>query len=149
MSKFEEIMQLAIDNEVEAYEFYGNIAAKVADPGLKAIFEELAAAEKGHQLALEKLVKNENRTFSFVPGPDYKVAETIDAPKLSVDMKPVDGIALAVKKEQEAMEMYKTYAGFSEDAESKEIFLNLAAMEAGHKNKLEELYNNMAFPEAW
>ena len=31
----------------------------------------------------------------------------------------------------------------------REAFLELARMEAGHKVRLEEVFVNMAFPEAW
>jgi len=64
-------------------------------------------------------------------------------------MKPSDAIALAVKNEQEAMDMYTEMANCSTDAEQKKMFQSLAAMERGHKVKLEDTFTNMAFPEAW
>jgi len=85
----------------------------------------------------------------FDESKDYKVAESINKPKLSMSMKPADAIALAVKNEQEAMEMYKEMASCSTDAGQKKMFQSLANMEQGHKVKLEDTFTNMAFPEAW
>ena len=64
-------------------------------------------------------------------------------------MKPVDAIALAVKSEEEAMDMYKKMAEWSTDAEQKKMFQSLSNMEQGHKVRLEETFTNMAFPEVW
>jgi rubrerythrin len=64
-------------------------------------------------------------------------------------MKPADAIALAVKNEEEAMDMYKKMADCSTDAEQKKMFQSLSKMEQGHKVKLEDTFTNMAFPEVW
>ena len=52
---------------------------------------------------------------------DYKVAESIEKPKLSLGMKTADAIVLAIKNEEEAMEMYKKMAKCSTDAEQKKM----------------------------
>jgi rubrerythrin len=64
-------------------------------------------------------------------------------------MKPIDGLVVAIKKELAAMQMYSQLANASDDAEVKKLFTELAAMERGHKTRLEDIYVNMAFPEAW
>jgi rubrerythrin len=78
---------------------------------------------------------------------DYKVVDTIPSPPLSPDLKPLDGLVLAIKKELEAMQMYTQLAGLSADMEQKFLFTQLANMESGHKARLEDIYVNMAFPE--
>jgi len=98
---------------------------------------------------LEGFLADESRIMKFQAGQNYKVSETVERPKLSMDMKPVDAIALAMKKEEDAMNLYLGCSQASDDAEQKNIFDNLAAMEQSHKAKLEDLYTNMAFPEAW
>ena len=47
------------------------------------------------------------------------------------------------------MQMYTQLANTSTDAEQKNIFIELASMERGHKSRLEDIYTNMAFPEVW
>lgn len=147
--EFQGIMDSAIACEVEAYEFYGNVSAKVSDAGLKKLFQELAEEERGHQVALTSIKEKEIQNFTFASGADYHVAESVELPKLSLDMKPADAVALAMKKEEESMNMYSALSDCTTDAEKKRLFLNLAKMEEGHKVKLEEMYTQMAFPEVW
>jgi len=147
---YKEILEMAINNEVEAYEFYKQAVAKSKDTNLKSIFTELAEEELKHKKTLEGFLRNEELELKFhVGGPDYKIAETIELPKLSPDMSFADGVALAIKKEQEARDMYLQFAAASKDEITKVTFLELAKMELGHKVKLEELYNNAAYNEVW
>ena len=150
MKNYKEILQMAVGNEVEAYEFYRVVAAKMKDPAMKKTFQELADEESGHKVLLEGYLSNEMKDMKFKEEKDYKVAETVEAPKtLSTDMAFKDAIALAMKKEQEAMEMYQQFADASEGAKQKETFLELAKMEKGHKVRLEGIYTDMAFIEVW
>ena len=150
MKNYKEILKMAVGNEVEAYEFYRDAAAKMKDPAMKKTFQELADEESGHKVLLEGYLSNEMKDMKFSEEKDYKVAETVEAPQaLSTDMAFKDAIALAMKKEQEAMEMYQQFADASEEAKQKETFLELAKMEKGHKVRLEGIYTDMAFIEVW
>ncbi len=150
MKNYKEILQMAVGNEVEAYEFYRDAAAKMKDPAMKKTFQELADEESGHKALLEGYLSNEMKDIKFNEESDYKVAETVEAPQtLSTDMAFKDAIALAMKKEQEAMEMYQQFAEASEGAKQRETFLELVKMEKGHKAKLEDIYTNTAFVELW
>lgn len=150
MKNYKEILKMAVGNEVEAYEFYRDAAAKMKDPAMKKTFMELADEESGHKVLLEGYLSNEMKDMKFSDEKDYKVAETVEAPQaLSTDMAFKDAIALAMKKEQEAMEMYELFADASEEAKQKETFLELAKMEKGHKVRLEGIYTDIAFIEAW
>jgi rubrerythrin len=146
--EFKKIIAFAISNEIEAYEFYNGVSGKTKDANLKRIFTDLAEEEKKHRLLLEGFSSHPG-TMHFDEAKDYKVSQTIDKPKLSLSMKPGDAIALAVKKEEEAMDMYTEMAGCSTSAEQKKMFQSLAAMEQNHKVKLEDVFTNMAFPEVW
>ena len=150
MKNYKEILKMAVGNEVEAYEFYRDAAAKMKDPAMKKTFQELADEESGHKVLLEGYLSNEMKDMKFNDEKDYKVAETVEAPQaLSTDMAFKDAIALAMKKEQEAMEMYQQFADASEEAKQKETFLELAKMEKGHKVRLEGIYTDIAFIEVW
>lgn len=149
MKKLADIIAFAVENEVEAYEFYKGVAETTQDDNLKQIFQELAEEEKNHQMLLEGFLAPDAEPLVFKETADYQVAETVDKPKLSLEMKPVDAVALAMKLEQEAMEMYQKLADESASDSQRDMFLNLVAMEQGHKTKLENLYTNMAFPEVW
>jgi len=46
--------------------------------------------------------------MNFNPHADYKVADALPTPKLSPEMKPLEGIIIAIKKELEAMQIVET-----------------------------------------
>ena len=143
------IISTAIDREVEAYTFYRSIADKVKDKALKDLFAELAGEEKKHREFLQGMLTKDIAKMKFDPSHDYKVADTLPSVPLTIDMKPLDGIIVSIKKELEAMQMYTQLANLAKDTETQLLFSQLANMERGHKARLEDLYTEMAFPEAW
>lgn len=143
------IIATAIDKEVEAYTFYRSVADKVKDPALKSLFSELAGEEKKHREFLQGMLTKDIATMHFDKSHDYKVADALPAPALTVGMKPLDGIIISIQRELEAMQMYTQLANLSKDVETQLLFSQLANMERGHKARLEDIYTNIAFPEVW
>lgn len=146
---FQKIITNAIDSEVESYTFYRSVADRVKDANLRTLFLDLAEDEKGHREYLQGLLLRDVKQMHFVAARDYKITDSIEEPTLSVDMKPLDGLVLAIKKELQAAQMYTQLAAASADAEQQTVFVQLANMEKGHKARLEDIYTNMAYPEAW
>ncbi len=146
--QYVDILKMAVENEIEAYEFYKSAAELAKDSALKGIFSDLSKEELKHKVLLEGYVSSGSE-LSFDESKDYNVSQTVESPVLSTEMKFVDAIALAMKKEEEAMSMYSAFAAASVDAKQKEMFMELSKMEAGHKTGLEEVYVNVAFAEAW
>ena len=147
--EYKAILAIAIGNEVEAYEFYKGVSEKVVDAYIKKMFNELATEELGHQRLLEGFLARDIKDMHFDESADYKVSESVDKPTLSLDMKPADALALAMKNEEDAMNMYAAFATASSDEGQKKMFHDLSLMEKGHKTKIEKLYVNVAFPEVW
>lgn len=141
------IIENAIDKEIEAYTFYRGIADKVKDKALKDLFAELAGEEKKHREFLQGMLKKDIAKMKFDASHDYKVGDTLPSPKLTADMKPLEGLVVAIKKELEAMQMYTQFAKLAKDTETQFLFNQLANMERSHKARLEDIYTNMAFPE--
>jgi rubrerythrin len=147
-TKLKATLEMAIGNENEAYEFYKSAASKTKNPSLISIFNELAAEELKHKSLLKGYLKD-LKSLSFKDTADYKISESLPLAKLTADMKYTDAIVLAMKKEEEAMNMYKNLADASADRTQKETFLELSKMEKGHKTRLEDIYNDTAFAEVW
>ncbi len=147
--EFKKIISQAISREVEAFTFYNTVSDKAKDMNLKRLFKGLAEEEAKHKRTLEGFLTKDPGKMHFSVSPDYKVVDALPTPPLTPDLKPVDGLVIAIKKELEAMRIYTQLANASGDATQKDLFLELASMERGHKNKLEDLYTNMAFPESW
>ena len=149
MAQYKAIVEIAVGNEEEAYAFYKSAAQKTKDPSLISIFKELAEEELKHKALLQGYLNDDFNGMVFKEGPDYKITESLPLPELTSDMKFTDAIVLAMKKEQQAMDMYKSFADASADQKQKDMFLELAKMEQGHKTRLEDIYNDIAFVEAW
>jgi rubrerythrin len=146
---FKQIISFAIDGEIEAYTYYRTVAEKVNDPALKKIFSELAGEEAAHRAFLQGITAKGPESLSVDEAHDYKIADTLDSPSLSLNLKPIEGITIAIRKELDAMQMYTQLALVARDPEEKKMFQELAKMEKGHKARLEDIYTNMAFPEVW
>lgn len=145
----DELLLLAAQSEREAYEFYSEVASRVDNEAVKKLFTELAEDEKGHEALMIKFRSDPERPIKFKESPNFKVAETVETPPLTTDMKPADAVALAMKKEQQAAELYTSMAGMCEDSSAKSAYENLAKMELSHKHRLENIYTDIAFVEVW
>jgi rubrerythrin len=147
--EFKRIITHAISQEVDAFTFYNAVSDRAKDVTLKSLFKDLAGEEEKHKRTLEGYLKKGSEKIHFSESADYKIVDALPTPQLTPDLKPVEGLVIAIKKELEAMQMYTQLAKASVDTAQKSIFLELASMERGHKSKLEDLYTNMAFPEVW
>jgi len=149
-TQLDDLLTTAIAREVEANAFYRQVAERSTDPNVRTIFAELAAEELGHKNLLEGVRRDPNLIGRFfAPAADYKVAEATALPALSIDMKPADAIALAMKKEQQAVELYLELAARASDSEMVKSFNALANMERGHKTRLEDVFVQIGYPEVF
>jgi len=150
ISSIDELFSLAVARELEANAFYSAVAKKSNDKAVRKIFEGLANEEMGHMELLERFRADPTLPMKIkAPSADFKIAESTPLPELTINAKPADAIALAMKKEQQAVEFYRTMAASASNSELKEIFENLANMELGHKHKLENLFVDIGYPEAF
>lgn len=147
--EFSRIISQAIEGEIEAYVYYQTVSEKMESKALKTMFQELAGDETQHRVFLEGILTKGSGSLHVEEAQDYKVADTLATPPLSIHLKPIDGITLAIRKELDAMQMYTQLSRVAGDPEEKKTFLELAKMERGHKARLEDIYTTMAFPEVW
>jgi rubrerythrin len=146
------VLEVSVLKEQEAHDFYAAAARKVSHDSLRELFERLAGDEIGHRLFLEKLLSDDQPPMTIKPQTvDYKLAEQVigDKPDFSLDMSLAEAVALAIKREEEAMTTYGELADESETAELRELFTNLRNMEQAHKTALESVYLNLAYAEVW
>lgn len=148
-SEFVNILDYAINEEVLSYEFYTDAANKVKDETLKETFTTLAKEELDHKKFLEDFKGSHSETINLEESVDYKIADTIDKPELTTDMSFQDAIALAIKREEGAMEMYQSLADASVEEDKKSVFIGLKNMEQLHKTRLEDIYINVGYREVW
>jgi rubrerythrin len=144
------LFDFAIQQEIDAYNFYKAAAEKVTNAGVRTIFEELAGEEEGHKNLLENIRIDETLVGKFNElQVDYMIAEANEMPALSIDIKPADAIAIAMKREQLAAELYRAMAYSAVNDRERLSFESLQNMELNHKHRLENLYVNIGYPEVF
>lgn len=144
------IFSMASQRELEANAFYTKVAKSSESTDVREVFEQLAHEELGHFELIEKLKNDPSLSLKIqAPEQDFKLAEATELPALSAISLPKDAIALAMKKEQQAVEFYRGLADSAQDGELKDIFENLANMESGHKHRLETVFVDIGYPEAF
>jgi len=147
--QFEALMEIAIEREIESFQFYTDVAETMKDKSVKKIFEQLAKEEIGHRNLLQEYKNIPDMAIRFKAPKDYKVTDTVDLPTLSIAMKPAEAIALAMKKEQMAVDFYNELATHATDDDIRNACLELAKMETEHKVKLENIYTDIAYIESF
>lgn len=149
LNEYTEVIQYAINLEIEAEIFYNKIAEKVTDSHLKEMFTEFAEEEGKHREILSHLMVNKKAGSYFKKSSDYGISKTVEKPEITENMTLADAFAIAMKNEENAMKMYQKLAKDCSNADMKKVFEDLAAMEKGHKYKMETSYTEVAYPEAW
>jgi len=138
----DEMLQLAIDKEVEAYNFYLALANRVADQRVRVAFEELAKEELEHKAKLELEVMKLGKTIAVEQNParperNYIVSN--DPSPLDMDYK--DMLMLAMEKEEAAFRTYVNLAASVHDEKSQEVLLAIAEEEVKHKLRFQIEYD--------
>jgi len=147
--RFEDIIDLAIQREEEAYNFYMNICDTVKDSGVKYAVELIAGEEKKHKAFLLNYREGKygSDSMRMVDVIDYKIAEYLEEPEISKDATAQDIYLIASHREARSYQFYKKLAGLHLDSEISAMLLKMANEELKHKEKMEYLYTNTAFTQ--
>jgi len=136
-----EVLDFAIQEEEEAYEFYKAWKDKLSLPGSQKVFDELAKEELKHKALLSEVKNGKKFQPSSEKITDLKIAETVSDVKASPDSDYQDALIISMKKEKDAFRLYSDLAALTDDHEIQSLFRTLAQEEAKHKMKLEILYD--------
>ncbi len=143
----EEIIAFAIDNEIEAYHFYTDLAAKAGNPEMKNVLLDFATEEQGHRKMLDDFRKGKKVALGGEKIPDLKIADYAVDIQPTENMKYQDILTLAMKKEKAAFMLYTDLADSVDSPEAKQLFTVLAQQEAKHKLRFELEYDNVVLKE--
>ena len=147
--QLEEIIDLAISREEIAYAFYQNLLIRVKDKTSQETLEFLSKEEQKHKAFLEHYRAGEYgasalRMSSVV---DYHVAEHLEKPDIDKNMETRDVYLVAAYRELASYNFYTALAGIQPAGEVQEMLRKIANEELKHKEKVEYLYANTAFPQ--
>ena len=143
-----EVLETAIDKEIEAQELYRNLSEQVTDAAARDMLLTLSGVEHKH----EELLRNYRdgklegglRAEHLV---DYKIAEHFRTPEITPDMALDQVLLLAAQREKHSYDLYMGLAAEHPAGNIHDLFTELADQELDHKHRVEEFYNEVAFPQ--
>jgi rubrerythrin len=111
----------------------------------------IAQEEKKHKAFLENYRKEVTdpgpKTFRITEVTYYKIAEHETEPTVEENMTRENVFLIAAHRELRSHNFYVALADAHPDGETKQMLLKMANEELKHKEKMEYLYTNAAFPQ--
>lgn len=144
-----DLIDMAIKREEAAFQFYTDLLSKIEEEDTKATILWIAGEEKKHKAFLmdyrsgrfgTDLLKMSDVTY-------YKIAEYQKEPEVENGMKSADVYLIAAHRELRSHHFYTELAAVHDEGEAKDMLLKMANEELRHKEKMEYLYTNTAFPQ--
>jgi rubrerythrin len=118
MSKrISDILELAIQREEEAYEFYMDIYGRIDDPSVKDTLEFIAGEEKKHKAFLVNYREGNYGADSLrmTDVVEYKIAEYLEEPEIDGDMSSQEVYLVAAHRESRSRQFYTELANLHAD----------------------------------
>ncbi len=147
-AELEAIIQSAIAQEEMSHGFYKRLAGLVSHPETKNTLEYLAKEELEHKAFLQSCFTASGCTL-VGEAQNVHLAELLEAPAINAGMTIKEALAIAAKREEGAYRFYQALASLQPPGEVQAFLDKMAKVELAHKEKVEYLYDNAAFPEVW
>lgn len=143
-------LQMAIQTELDGYEFYQRFSEQTEDVNARAMFDRLARDEAMHLELLRqaKAVLGETGEWTAYGGLSWDESE--GAPIFSRERveenvvaytSDLSALRLAYLIEKDAVDFYTQAAERTDDPHGRQMYRDLAKMEQGHLDLLEGEYN--------
>jgi len=143
------VIERAIKNEEDAHNFYMNLLGVVQDESARDTLRFLAGEELRHKEFLVGYLegRTSSRGLSMDQPVDFQVAQYTSKPDIQKDLATAEVYLVAAHREWNAHKFYQGLAALQPDGEVKQLLTEFAAQELRHKEKVEYLYSNTAFPQ--
>lgn len=144
-----EVLEEAIQKEILSRFLYVGLRQRVKNQASKDAFQALADQEEMHQHFLEDYLhgKIKEGALDVDLVVDYKIADCLDQPEISPTMDLKDVFLLAANKEKASHDLYRGLAEIHPPGQVRHLLEVLANQELEHKNRIETLYTEVAFPQ--
>jgi rubrerythrin len=103
--------------------------------------------EEGHNKKLLGVKKGKTTLPSQQKVQDLKIGDHLTEVVLRPDLSFQDALIVAMKAEKAAFRLYSELAEATENANARQLFLNLAQEEARHKLRFEVEYDDFMYKE--
>jgi rubrerythrin len=139
IEKVANILETAVEKEIEAYRFYSTVAELISDEKGRGIFRQLANDEIKHRNRLELEIMKIGKVIK--PREDVDIDVEVES---GFNLSYKEALIMAIQKEDASFQLYIEYVTATSDLELREVFMRLAEEEVKHKVKFEMEYNRLA-----
>ena len=139
--KFMEIIQFAIQREIEAMDFYNKASKMVKHSGTKDLFLDFVKQEEGHKKKLEEVQTGKIVLGRIEKVPNLKISDYLVEAELKPDIPYGDILRIAMKREERSVKLYTDLNEKNLDEKLKSLFTFLIQEESKHKYYIEKLYD--------
>jgi rubrerythrin len=147
LKTIDEILEFAVAQEEAAYRFYTELAETMTKPNMKEVFRNFAREEEGHKQKLLGVKQGKTTLPSQQKVQDLKIGDHLTEVVLRPDLSFQDALIVAMKAEKAAFRLYSELAEATENANARQLFLNLAQEEARHKLRFEVEYDDFMYKD--
>jgi len=145
-NSIDDILDFAIEKEIEAAEFYEDISEKEGFRDKKEMMRDFAAEERKHQKLLEDVKSGslgaqlDDYDFKWIN--DLKRSNYVADIEYHSGMGYSDLLLLAMKREEKSLKLYNDMLPNARNDEQKKVFKMLCQEEAKHKLALETMFDD-------
>jgi rubrerythrin len=140
--KFQEIVQFAIQREIESMDFY-NQASKIAKhTGTRDLFVDFMKQEEGHKKKLEEVRVGKMMLEKIEKIPNLKIGDYMVDTELKPDISYEEILRIAMKREERSVKLYTDLNEKNEEESLKNLFTFLIQQESKHKYAIEKIYDD-------
>ena len=142
-----EVIEYAIEREMEAQAGYRAAAGTMRDPAMRDALLEMAEQEQRHEEKLRSLDVARFLRSGHEKVPSLDISDYVAPGDIRPSMTYPELLTVAMRKEKAAYRLYVDLAKVTPDPAAREMFRALAQEEARHKLALEVEYDTNVFQE--
>lgn len=139
VEKIAEVLQAAIEKEIEAYRFYSAVAELISDEKARSMFQKFADDEIKHKQRLELEIIKLGKVAKI--SEDVHVQVSVE-PGFNLSYK--EALVMGIQREDAAFQLYIESITLTNDLQLRNLFMRLAEEEVKHKVKFEVEYNRLS-----
>ena len=140
--KFVEIIQFAIQREIESMDFYNKASNMVKHSGTRDLFLDFVKQEEGHKKKLEEVRSGKIVLGKIEKIPNLKISDYTVEAELKPDISYGDILRVAMKREERSVKLYTDLNEKNQHEALRSLLTFLIQEENKHKYYIEKLYDD-------
>ncbi|HMK76413.1 MAG TPA: ferritin family protein [Thermodesulfobacteriota bacterium] len=140
--KFGEMIQFAIQREIESMDFYDRASKGVKHSGTRDLFSDFVKQEEGHKKKLEAVRVGKIELGKIEKIPNLKISDYMVEAELKPDISYAEILRIAMKREERSVKLYTDLNEKNQDETLRSLFTFLIQEESKHKYYIEKLYDD-------